>query len=234
MGARAAVIGVALVLVAGGAVVADRVAVGTTQDAAVRVLRANVEGVSGEPEVVIGGFPLLNQLLDGKLSDVTARVDGLTLDGVQVTHVDVDAVGVTTTEPYTIDRAVLTGALSVESLQQLLATKAGVDLDLRLDGDQLMAATHVLGLTVTATFVPRVENGGIHIDVATVTLGDLAIQVADLPGSLADQLSNLAVPLDGLPAGLALTGVAVRDGGVRITATGTDVVLPAALTAPTP
>jgi len=235
MGARGVAIGATvLVLVAGGAVVADRVAVGMAQDVAVRELRAIVEGVTGEPEVRIGGFPFLTQLLAGKLTDLTARADGLAFDGVEVTDVQLDAEGVTTNEPYTVDQAALTGTLSVEALQQLLATQADLDLDLRLAGDQLVAATHLLGLDVAATLVPRAENGGIRFDVATVTLGDLAVDVTDLPGGLAAQLSDLAVPVDGLPEGIALTGIAVRDGGVRITATGTDVVLPEATTGPTP
>ena len=42
------------------------------------------------------------------------------------------------------------------------------------------------------------------------------------------------MPVDGLPAGVVLTGIAVRAGGVRITATGTDVALGTSSTAATP
>ena len=235
MSARGVLVGaLVLVLAAGGAVVADRVAVSAAQDAAVRELRANVAGVTGTPEVAISGFPFLTQLLGGKLTDVTAHADGLTIDGVGVTDVNVDAVGVSTHVPYTIYRAVLTGALSAGALQQLLATKAGVDLKLSINGDQLLAATQVLGLDVTAALVPRAENGKIRLDAATVTFGKLAVDVSALPGRLGTQLKNLLVPIDGLPAGFALSGVVVRDGGVRITVTGRDVVLAPATTGPTP
>jgi len=223
-----------LVLLLGGAVVVDRVAVGRAEDRAVSELKANVEGVSGEPQVAIGGFPFLTQVAAGKLSDVTVSADAVTLDGTEVTDVQVDAAGVTTAEPYTVDHAVLTGTLSAAALQQLVATKTSVALDLAITGDELTAATKVLGLDVTATLVPRVENGQIRVDVATVSLGGLAVNVADLPGGLSGRLKDLAVPISGLPDGFELSGVVVRDGGVQLTATGVDVVLPASAAGPTP
>jgi len=222
---------VAFVLLAGGAVVADRVAVGRAQELAVTELQTKVEGVSGEPEVTIGGFPFLTQLAAGKLSHVTAHADALTLDGVEVTDVVVDADGVATAEPYTVDRADLTGTLTAAELQRLVAANSDADVDLQIENDDLTAATAVLGLDVTATLVPRVDNGEIRVDVATVAFGGFAVDVTDLPGVLAGQLSDLAVPIDGLPEGFELSGVEVRDGGVRITASGLDVVLPAAAAA---
>ncbi|RYV51874.1 LmeA family phospholipid-binding protein [Pengzhenrongella frigida] len=228
MGVRAVAVGsTVLVLLAGGAVVVDRVAVGRAEALAVRELAANVDGLVGEPRVTIGGFPFLTQLSAGTLSDVSVRADGLTLEGVEVTDVEVDASDVTTAEPYTVARAVLTGTLSAATLQELVATRSDVELELQIEGDQLTAATQLLGLDVTATLVPRVEDGQIRVDVVSVAFGGLAVDVDDLPGVLAGQLSDLTVPIDGLPDGFELSGVVVRDGGVRVTATGLDVELPA-------
>lgn len=212
----------------GAAVAVDRVAVGAARDIAVREIGANFESVEGEPAVTIGGFPFLTQLAAGKLTGITARVDGLTFDGIAVTDVDLDADGVTTSEPYTVDRAVLTATLPVETLQQLIASRADVEVDLSVEQNQLRAGTTLLGLDVAATLVPRVEDGGLRVDVATVSLGGVAIDAADLPDGLGAQLRDLAIPLDGLPDGIELSGVAVRAGGVRITAIGADVVVPAA------
>ena len=61
-------------LLAGGAVVVDRVAVGRAQDRAVTEIQANVEGVSGTPDVTIGGFPFLTQLAAGKLKGKRVKV----------------------------------------------------------------------------------------------------------------------------------------------------------------
>lgn len=227
MGARGVAIGTtALVLLVGAAVVVDRVAVGRAEALAASELTATVEGVTGEPEVTIGGFPFLTQLRAGTLSDVRVHAAALTLDGVEVTDLEIDANGVSTTDPYTIDRAVLTGTLTAAALSELVATRSDVDLELQIVGDELTTTTALLGLDVTASLVPRVEDGQIRVDVATVALGGFEIEVAELPGALAGQLSDLAVPVDGLPAGLELSGIEVRDGDVRITATGLDVVLP--------
>jgi len=233
MGARGIALGVAVLLtVAGGAVVVDRAAVSTAQGEVVRELRRNFDGVVGEPAVTIEGFPFLTQVLAGTLTDVTARVDGVTVDGVAVTGVRLDAAGVSTSQPYTVHQAVLSATLPSAALEQLIASKANLDVALRLDGNRLVAATTLLGLDVTATVVPRAQDGRIRVDIADVTLGGLPIGVGDLPGAVAARLRNLTIPFDGLPAGMRLAGVVVRDGGVRITAAGTDVALSA--TRPTP
>ena len=226
MGARRVAIGTAvLVLVLAGAVVADRFARGEAQDAGVHEVKAALHGLAGDPSVVIGGFPVLTQLASGTLTKVTIRADALTFDGVEFTHVHIDAAGVTITKPYAVHRAVLTGTLSAQTLQRLLASRARVDLDLSVHGNRLVASSGLLGRDVAVVLVPRVQDGAISVDVATLRLGGLAVEVNALPGALATRLSDVAVPLDGLPAGLVLTAIAVRDGGVRITAIGTDVAL---------
>ena len=225
---------VVLVLVLAGAVAADRVAVGAAQNVGARELKSAVPGIVGEPSVVIGGFPFLTQVAAGTLDQVTVRADALTVDDVKVTDVRVDAAGVAIDKPRTVHRAVLTGTLSPQALQRLLASRAGVDLALRIDQNRLVASDALFGVEIEFVLVPRVQDGAIRVDVTTVTVGGHAVDVTDLPGALATRLSDFAVPVDGLPAGVVLTGIAVRAGGVRITATGTDVALGTSSTAPTP
>ncbi|NMR20282.1 DUF2993 domain-containing protein [Cellulomonas fimi] len=226
MGARGVVVGVALlVVVGGGAVVADRVAVGMAEDAAAREVQAYVEGVIGEPDVQIHGFPFLTQVLAGRLDRVTARADGLVVDGVELTDVDIVARGIGVDQSYTVDDATLTGTLSVASAQRLLATQAELDVDLAAEGDRLLARTTVLGVDLTAALAPRAQDGRIRIDVTRLTLGPASIDVADLPRALEDQLTDLAIPIEGLPEGIALTGADVRDGAIRLSAAGADLVV---------
>ena len=135
---------VVLVLVAGGAVVADRVAAGATGEAAAREIATTFQGVVGTPEVTIGGFPFLTQLVAGRLSDVGARIDGLTFDGLAVTEVEVDATGVSTSTPYRVDRAVLSATLPLASVQQLVAAKTELEVT-------IAAAVTDRGVRFTAT-----------------------------------------------------------------------------------
>ncbi|WP_227423846.1 LmeA family phospholipid-binding protein [Pengzhenrongella sicca] len=229
MATRAVVMGAGLiVIVLGGAVVADRLAAATARNIAVREVTAAFDEVDGEPVVAIDGFPFLTQLLAGSLTGVTASVDGLSFDGITVTDVELVAAGITTSEPYTVDHAVLTATLPLATLEDLIAARADVDVTLGVDGSRLTAGTTLLGLEVAAELEPRVADGGLRVDVAGVTLGGFSIDAADLPGGLGDRLRDLRIPIDGLPAGVRLTDVAVVDGGVRLTATGTDVVLTAA------
>jgi len=226
MGARRVAVGlVSLVLVAGGLVVADRVAAGAAGDAAARQITATFQGVVGTPEVAIGGFPFLTQLAAGQLSDVGARIDGLTFDGLAVTDVVVDAAGVSTGTPYRVGRAELSATLPLASVQQLITAKTQLEVTLAVVGSGLAATTTVLGLPVTATLVPRVDGGAIKVDIASVTLSGRTIEVANLPGGIGDRLRDLTIPVTGLPPGIALRSVAVTDRGVRIAATGRDVVV---------
>jgi hypothetical protein len=226
MGTRGAVVGVTLLgLVAGGAVVADRLAVRAAEEAAVRQVETYVEGMVGEPQVEIHGFPFLTQVLAGSLDRVTARADGLMVEGVQLTDVDVVARGVGTDEPYTVDDAVLTATLSVAAAQELLTSHTDLDVELAAESGGLVARTTVLGVELTAGLEPRAEDGGIRVDVSTLRLGPAEIDVEDLPRALEDRLTDITIPIEGLPAGIGLTGVEMRDGAIRLTATGTDVVV---------
>jgi hypothetical protein len=220
----AKVVGFVVVLgvLGGGAVVADRVAVGVAERRAVDAIEANLE-VTGTPTVEIGGFPFLTQLLAGSLDDVTAHASAASLEGVDVTDVDVQAHGVSTSSPYSVADVVVTATLPTATLERLLAEQTGLDLEVGVDGDQLVVGTSFLGLTVEGRVDPRIEAGELRIDVTRVSLAGADLDVAALPGDLPGRLSDLVVPIDGLPDGVALADVAVVPEGARLTATGTDV-----------
>ena len=225
---RARTVGLGVVVlgvIAGGLVVADRVAAGAAGDGAARQISSTFQGVVGTPEVTIGGFPFLTQLAAGTLDEVGARVDGVTLDGLAVTNVEVTAAGVSTSTPYRVDRAELRATLPLASVQQLIAAKTELEVTLAVQGPHLAATTSIFGLPITAALAPHVDAGSIKVDVASVTLGGRTVDVADLPGGIGDRLRDLTIPVTGLPPGVTLADVTVTDGGVRITATGRDVVL---------
>lgn len=229
MGAAKAVVGtvVTLVVVGAGAVVADRVALGVAEDRAREVVTQQL-AVTGEPDVTIHGFPFLTQLLARELDDVDAAATGLTLEGIDATDVRVTAQGVGLTEPHTVREATLAATLPPASLERVLAERVGLDVALTVDGGVLRAGGEVLGLALSAGIVPRVEDGVLLVDLADVALGERTLDVDDLPGGLGDEVTGIEVPVEGLPDGVVLTSAAVVPGGVRVTAEGTDVVLPVA------
>lgn len=220
-------IGLIVVVVLGaGVVVADRVAAAEAENRAVEAIELNLEGLQGTPEVTIGGFPFLTQLLRGSLKEVSGQVDGMTLDGIDAVDVVVEAQDVSTTEPYTAASGSIAATLPTASIEQVVAERSDLDVQVAVEGDALKASGEVLGLPLSATLTPRVEDGRLLVDVGGLSLAGLTITVDDLPASIRSRLTDLEVPVSGLPEGLELSTATVVPEGVRFTATGTDVTLP--------
>ncbi len=216
---------VALALVVGGAVAADRVAAGTARDVAIQQLRSNVPDLVGTPRVEVLGFPFLTQLAGGSLTEVRAHLDGARLGGVSVSDVDVDAHGVSTRPPYVVQHARVLATLSPATVRALVVARTGLDLDLRTRGDTLVGTTSVLGVPASATLRPQVTDGQIRLELVALTLAGVAVPVGSLPTELATALGALVIAVDGLPAGVTVTDTAVVTGGVRATLIGTGVAL---------
>ncbi len=214
-----------LVLLVGVVVIVDRVAAAAAERLVATRMEQSLD-VTGAPQVDIHGFPFLTQALDGSLGEVTARADSLTLDGTPLSDVDVTARGVSTRTPYAVEHAVVTGTLGSATLEHLVAERTGIEMRLAPEGDQLIAMGSALGLPWSAHLSPRAEDGEIRVDVTGVELGGVEIAAASLPGGLGDMLSDLAIPIDGLPEGVTVAEVTVVHDGVRVTATGTDVLIP--------
>jgi len=226
MSARGAAAGaVALALVVGGAVAADRAAAGTAHDVVVQQIRSSVPDLVGIPQVEVLGFPFLNQLVAGRLTEVRVHLDGARVDGLTVSDVDVDARGVGTSDPYPVRHAHVNATVSFATVRALVAERAGLDLDLRGTGDALVATATVLGIPVNATLQPRPAAGAIRLELVHVTLAGIAVPVDAMPSALRSLLGDLAVPVSGLPAGVEITGTEVVTGGIRITLTAGDVTL---------
>ncbi|WP_146192382.1 DUF2993 domain-containing protein [Cellulomonas sp. WB94] len=225
MRARRVVVGVVVLgVLAVGVVVGDRAAASAAERRVVTEIEARMH-VTGTPQVDVGGFPFLTQLVARSIDRTTVHVDAVTFDGVEVTDVDLDLHGVSVATPVVADRLVVTGTLSPATLTRLAADSSGLAIELGVDGGTLTASMTFLGVPVVALLAPRVEAGVIRVDVTTVRLGSLDVAVDDLPGALADGLRGLQIPVDGLPDGVQLTAVAVVPGGARITAVGTHVPL---------
>ena len=144
-----------------------------------------------------------------------------------MTDVDVLAHGTSTSEPYTVDDATVTATIPSASVQDLLAERTQLDVEVAVDGETLRMSGEVLGIELSAGLVPRVDAGRLLVDVEDLQLGGVTIDVDQLPAQAGSRLTDLEVPVEELPEGLELTQAVVVADGVRITAAGTDVVLPA-------
>lgn len=218
---------VALVLVVGaGLVVADRVIERRTEDQIAAAVKANVDGVQGDPQVQIHGFPFLTQLAAGSLDHVTGSISAANLSGVTAEDITFDGEGVSTSRPYTVADATVTATLPTASLEQLVNQRTGLSVQLTSTGGALRASGQVLGLPLTADLVPAVDAGRLVVDLQRVTIGGATVSIDDLPSVIGNRLKNVTIPVTGLPQGLALSEAVVVDDGLRLTATGHDVPLP--------
>ncbi|WP_298458794.1 DUF2993 domain-containing protein [uncultured Cellulomonas sp.] len=228
MGHRAVVVSVvAVAVLAAGAVVGDRVALGVTERRVAEAIADGVEDVSGEPDVDIAGFPFLTQLAAGSFDDLTVTADGATLDGVPLEEVQVRAGDVSTAEPYTAGTAELTGTLTTANLTELVAEYTGLGVvELAVEEGLVIATTSVLGVDVVAGLLPRAAGRAIEADLERLDVAGSRVEVGELPQRLIDRLDALSIPVDGLPEGVELTDVTVTADGVRLVAVGTDVTVP--------
>jgi hypothetical protein len=220
------VIGVVLV---GGLVAGDRYAESRAEEYAVGVVSQNLP-TTQPPVVDIKGFPFLTQLMSGTLGEVTATAAGATLEGIPVTDIAVDATQVAVRPPAgqqpSAGHATVAATIPPASLEKVLKDKTGLTVQLAVDGSAVKASGTVLGLPLTLDLVPKVEGGKLLVDAQALRLGGREITAQSLPSALRSQVSGIEVPVEGLPAGLALRRADIVPSGVRVTADGTDVVVP--------
>ncbi|WP_353706764.1 DUF2993 domain-containing protein [Cellulosimicrobium sp. ES-005] len=214
---------VTLVVIVAVAVVADRVAVRAAERGAVTAFEDQADDVTGA-QLDITGFPFLTQLARGELTHVTGSADTASFGGYAISDLQVEAEGVSTSEPHRIASGTASGVIAVESLQQIVAEQTGLDVGLTAADDVLSLGFDLLGATITVDVTPRVSGPAeLAVDVVAVRTGLGTVSVDDLPSGISRALSDLRVPLD-LPDGVALDSVSAVEGGVRVGVTGTDVV----------
>jgi LmeA-like phospholipid-binding len=219
----AALVAVALLVVA--AVAVDRVLHAGAEERIAGELTAAVD-VAGEPDVTVEGFPFLTQLAAGELDSVRAHANGVATEGVRLVDVSAHARAVTVESPSTAGRLDLVGTLPDEALQELVSEEVpGVTVASASDGVHL--TTEIFGVDLALVAEPQVQDGGIGVRVTQVLLGGAEIDTEDLAPLVGEDLLELELEVPDLPLGLTLVEVAPRDGGLRLSLTGEDVVLAA-------
>jgi hypothetical protein len=214
-----------------GLVAGDHYAEGRAEEYA-RGEVAQMLQTSTTPAVDIQGFPFLTQVLRGTLDSVTASASDAKLSGLAVTDVAIDTRGVVVRPPAgeqaRAGQASVAATIPTSSLEGALKDRTGLTPQIVVDGQTLRASGTVLGLTLVLTLVPRVDNGSLVVDVQHLTLGGRDVDPNALPSNLRGRVSSIPVPLDALPQGLAVTQASVIPAGIRLTASGSNVVVPQA------
>lgn len=224
---------VVLLLLAGLALLADRVAVGVAEDQVAEQL-AGKGGLVGTPDVDITGFPFLTQAISGRYEDVRVALDAEELGQPEGTRAAVSLRGVHV--PLT---AVLAGSVTEVPVERidgsatlsydLLAAELGSDATISPEGDGLRISRTVelLGYTlpVSAAGTVALDGDQLVVDVERATGAGV-----EIPSFLVTQVSDLLdlrYTVPELPFGLQLTGVAPAADGVEVRVEATDTVLTA-------
>lgn len=215
----------ALLVLVGGPLLADRVARGLAEDVAADAVQQQT-GATGT-DVTVTGFPFLTQLIAGTLDDVRLSADALTLDGLPLTDVDVTATGVAVREPRGAEHVRVTATATTAALESLLRDRTGWDLVLRAEGETLVAEGQVAGLpAAVALTVAPAGTAGLTAVVQSASLAGLTVDADVLPDGLAARLTRFGIA-DELPQGAAITGATVQPDGLRLTVELGDVTLDA-------
>ncbi|MFD0270155.1 DUF2993 domain-containing protein [Streptomyces sp. NPDC127106] len=234
------VVVIVVVVLGALAVGADRWAVGYAEGRLAERIQAR-QATAGSAEVEIHGFPFLTQALSHELDRVDIRLDSA--DGVadgrktRLSQLRASFRGVKLNGDYSGGTARKAEGSAVVTYPDLTeASQTGVKLAYggAPDKVKVTASVEVLGRTITRSVV------------STVTLVDakdggngkgggklVRVRADEVPGegipgieSAIRKKTDFDRRLDdGLPAGLALTGLTVDEAGVHLTLSGTDVSL---------
>ncbi|PFG21057.1 LmeA family phospholipid-binding protein [Serinibacter salmoneus] len=212
------------------AVVGSRISAVMTTDLAAQDARAGV-----------AGFPFLTQLAAGELRQVNASAGSITLEGVELENVAVDASDLPIRGEVIAGSVSLAGTLPTTSLQGLVTEAvqergglvgAAVEVTVSTGDGVIGLEAAILGFGLLEVDVtPRADGDVIHLDITDVRLEGTDVDLASLPFGLGDllleALSDATPTISGLPPGMALTEVRVTDAGVRVRAVGSEVDLTA-------
>jgi hypothetical protein len=199
------------------------------------------EGLNQRPDVTIGGFPFLTQVVQGNYSSVDATLEDLTVDkGVTVDHAQVHLTGLhlplkslvnRSLNSVPVDTARVTGNVSFQSLD------AAAKANLPGSGLSVQFAQGAKGtgnqVALTGTFINGLVNVQISADASiTVQNGQLVISMVpdslNLPLVVRNQVARLlgtSYRMPALPLGMKVRTASVSPEGIAVTATGSNLQL---------
>ncbi|MBA3489072.1 MAG: DUF2993 domain-containing protein [Longispora sp.] len=227
---------VVIVLLAGVLIGADRVLAVVAERKLADQVSAELQKkgltTSQEPQVSIGGFPFLTQMLAGKYSSIQITAPDVTSGNVKFTSLDVRVEGVVADDfgltPVLAEKVTGEGIVPFGSIVALLPRSdvtviaVGEKLQLRLPlnfGEQ--------SLVVVATVMPSISDGRLRLAVDEVGTQDggalpAFAQMLLMP---VNALLSAGFELPKLPYDMRVDRVEVADTGLRAWASAADVPL---------
>jgi hypothetical protein len=215
---------IAVVVLVGGPVLADRVTHGYAEDVAADAVRSRLSAT--DADVRIEGFPFLTQFARGTLRDVHLRASSASIQGLDVVDLEVAATEVAVRGTQGAARVRATATVPPEALQALLRERTGWgDLTVTLEDGTVLAGGALVGVPVSValTIAPAGE-AGITATVVGASLAGFQVDAAALPDGIADRLAGLSVAED-LPAGSRVTGATVAPDGLHLVVEADDVTV---------
>lgn len=221
MSRRGAVAGVVtVVILAGGAVAVDVIARDRAEERIAEEVAIEL-GLEDSPEVTVGGTVFLPQVAGGSISHVRVEAESATLASLPMVDLVLELEGVSASEPYTAELADFTGIVPLDAVREL----NDAELDISIEDGAVVVGAELLGFPVEATVTPVADGRAVVATVESLRLAGITVELSELSESLAQSLTEMRVPIDGLPEGMELTEVIVVDDGFFVTARGADVTL---------
>ena len=221
---------IAVLVLLGLAVAADRVLVVLTEDQLASAIQSEGQ-LPAEPDISIEGFPFLTQAINGRYDSVRVGVDVEALGLPPGATADIQLVGAQV--PLS---SVFSGSISSVPVEKVLGT---VTFPFDYIGEQLGGATVTRdgsGLRVETTVSLFGQDFQVAATAELALIGrEVALTASNVEGFGADlpdevtavvlDLLDLSLPVPELPFGLVFTGIQVVGDGMRVVAEGNDIVL---------
>jgi hypothetical protein len=192
---------------------------------------------SSEPDVSVGGFPFLTQVLSGEYQEISIRLHDVQADGVRLSETELVASDVTAAMSTLINRSGPVRAGRVDGTGVIdyatVAELTGVDgLELTAAGGDAVAVrlpVDVLGVSATLAGTAEVRVNGNTVQMRVTELN--ADDAAGLPAEAQPQIDQFAsaasvdVPLPPLPYDLTIESARPAESGLAVSLSATNVPL---------
>jgi hypothetical protein len=218
---------IAVIILAGLLLAADRIGV-VVADHEIADKVQTAYHLPAKPSVSVKGFPFLTQVVSGNYHDIQVSVGQLTTNNVTVDDLVAQLTGVhapvrdlTGNHSADITAAQVTGTATVPFSSVRRRLPAGVQLSQDGPAVKLSGTVRYLGLSLPVSADAALSPSGSGIAVTPTR-----ITVAHGSGALSSLVSGqfrFVIPVTGLPLHLVVKSVSVVSGGVRVSATATNV-----------